>query len=113
MRISEHFKLGKSQYELDFIDIDPRTDVPLFLDPYYLGKCRTPWAEDANRTVYSFFELLLTYIRSNQTDKAYDHFAHLNEPNETCLGLSKRRPAGRGVGPVRLAQEQSDQDWPR
>lgn len=99
MKISKRFNLGKSQYELDFVDIDPDVDLPLFIDPYYLGKCKTPWAEDVNRTIYSFFSLLLTLIRSGQLEKAHSHFSHLNEPNETCLGLSRRKPAGRGVGP--------------
>lgn len=100
MRISQFFSLGKSQYELDFVNIDSDKDMPLFVDPYFLGKCRTPWSEEANRTIYSFFELLLTYIRSDQIDRAKTHFSNLHEPNETCLGLSRGRPAGRGVGAI-------------
>lgn len=98
MKISKYFNLGKSQYELDFVDIDIATDVPLFLDPYFLGTCGYPWAESANRTLYNFFQRLLTFLKSDQIDKARDHFSHLTEPNETCLGLSQSKPQGRGVG---------------
>jgi hypothetical protein len=98
VKISSYFDLNKSQYELDFVDVDPDFDTPLFIDPYFLGRCKTPWAEEANRTIYSFFQILLTYLRSDQIDRAKAHFSHLHEPNETCLGLSQGMPAGRGVG---------------
>ena len=38
VKISELFDLKKSQYELDFVDINPDIDTPLFLDQYYIYK---------------------------------------------------------------------------
>ena len=37
MRFSEHFQLGMTQYELDFVDIPLETDIPLFIDPYAIS----------------------------------------------------------------------------
>ncbi len=99
MNISKYFKLDKTQYELDFIDINIDSDMPLFIDPYYLGTCDFAWANNANRTLENFFSLLLTYLQSNQIKEAKYIFSHLKEPNETHLGLSKGKPNGRGVGP--------------
>jgi len=79
MNISEYFHLGKTQYELDFIDINLNSDMPLFIDPYYLGTCEFPWAVDANRTLESFFSLLLTYIQSEQYEEAHYIFSHCSD----------------------------------
>ena len=46
MKISEIFNLGKSQFELDFVDVDEQTDTPLFIDPYYISKSEYPFAEN-------------------------------------------------------------------
>ena len=99
MKISEIFKLKKSQYELDFIDVDPNYDIPLFLDPYFISKCDFPFAYEAHRSIKSFFECLLKQLKANKTSHARELFSHLNEPNEFCLGLSKGRPEGKGIGP--------------
>lgn len=99
MKISEYFNLNKTQYELDFVDIELDEDTPLFIDPYFLGTCDFQWAIDANRTIENFFSLLLKYLQSGQDKEAHYIFSHLNEPNETHLGMSQGRPQGRGVGP--------------
>jgi hypothetical protein len=59
MRISERFGLGATQYELDFVDIDTDRDIPLFLDPVYLGNRRDAWSLDASRTLHNFSDLCI------------------------------------------------------
>ena len=51
VKISELFDLKKSQYELDFVDINPDIDTPLFLDPYYISKCEFPFAVCAYESI--------------------------------------------------------------
>ena len=33
-RVSEHYGLGRSQSELDFVDVYINDDMPLYIDPY-------------------------------------------------------------------------------
>jgi hypothetical protein len=98
MRISRRFRLDAGQAELDFVDIDTSKDLPLFLDPYLLGMGTDPWSIDASNTIGSFFSFFLGLLYSGDRDGASDLFDHLHEPNETCLGLSRKKPKGRGVG---------------
>lgn len=98
MRISKIYNLNKSQAELDFVDIDTNEDLPLFLDPFFLGKKQDNWSIDATLTLRSFFQRVIDLIRSGNEDGAKELFDHLHEPNSTCLGMSIGNPRGRGVG---------------
>lgn len=99
MKISERFCLNKSQYELDFIDIDTDTDTPLFLDPYFISKGDFPFAEAARRSLCSYFEFLLALLSGKRIKEAEELFSYLGETNDVCLGLSKGKPRGHGMGP--------------
>lgn len=70
MRISKKFALGKTQYELDFVDININRDIPLFIDPYFLSIRKDRWSSDASRTLKSFFETFIKLIRAQREDEA-------------------------------------------
>lgn len=99
MRISEIFNLKKTQYELDFVDIDVDRDMRLFLDPYFISKMEFPFAEDAYKTIKNYFDYLLALLRGEYISEARELFSYLGESNEICLGMSKGKPSGRGMGP--------------
>jgi len=98
MKISDIFDLDKSQAELDFINIDPTGDTPLFIDPFFLSKKQDNWSNSATLTIRSFFQQVIDLIRSGDEEAAKELFEHLGEPNTTCLGRSVGNPRGRGVG---------------
>ncbi len=98
MKISRRFGLGVSQYELDFVDIDTDRDIPLFIDPFFIGIRNDSWSMEAARTLRNFFQTFVTLLRSGAKDQARAMFNHLHEPNETCLGLSRHAPRGNAIG---------------
>lgn len=100
MRISKLFSLGKSQYELDFIDIDVDVDLPLFLDSYYINTLKTPIGIEAAFDINSFIRFFFGLLKSDLEYEAQELFSYLGEPNETCLGMSQQNPQGKGVGPT-------------
>ncbi|AUD05950.1 PTS lactose/cellobiose transporter subunit IIA [Spirosoma pollinicola] len=98
MKISDHFSLKKTQAELDFVDIDTKADLPIFLDPFFLSIRNDNWSIEATLTLRSFFQQLIDLIRENNFEDAKILFQNLHEPNSTCLGMSKGNPSGNGVG---------------
>src|ERR1700682_6202983 len=98
MRISRRFRLGVSQYELDFVDIDTARDLRVFIDPHFLGLRADRWSLDAAGSIQNFFQRFLDLLRAGRRIDARELFSRLGEPNETCLGLSRRRPRGNAVG---------------
>jgi hypothetical protein len=98
MRVTNFFRLNKSQAELDFIDVDVTRDTRLFIDPYAIEIRDDPFSERLKTHIVSFFQTLIEAIKSNDQRLLQSLTSHLSEPEETFLGMSKGTPAGRGVG---------------
>lgn len=95
---SQAFGLGKSQPELDFVDVSLLRDNRLFLDPFAIAQELDRWSQDAARTVGMFFQQVIDDIRGGHEDNARQLLLNLREPNETRLGYSAKRPQGAGIG---------------
>lgn len=98
MRISKIFKLGVTQHEFDFVDIDPSRDMRLFLDPHFLAHRDDRFSIEASTTIRNFFARFLELVREGDHSRARRLFSYLHEPNETCLGMSIGKPKGNAVG---------------
>lgn len=96
--MSEHYTLELTQPSLDFVDVRLDTDVPLFVDPTALNLLDTEWGAKCRGLIHDYFSLVLEHISNGDHAKARGLLAVLSEPNETHLGLSKRRSRGHGMG---------------
>lgn len=98
-KISEICGIIRSQNELDFVDVNISTDTLLFIDPYQLSKFSSPFAIEATKKINNFFNYLIELLIAKNYTKADEVFSNVGEVNETCLGMSKGKPLGRGIGP--------------
>lgn len=98
MRVSEYYSLELTQPSLDFVDVRLDTDVPLFIDPTALNLLDTDWGAKCRGLIHDYFSLVLENISNGNDAKAKALLAMLGEPNETHLGLSRRRSRGHGMG---------------
>lgn len=96
-RFSKIFGINLEQAQLDFVDITPARDTPLFIDPFAISLKQDQWSEACHRHITHFFQSALDNIRAGRAVEARAMLNGLSEPNETCLGVSKGNPAGRGV----------------
>lgn len=95
---SQFFRLGKTQSELDFVDVPVDGDIPLFVDPFANSQRLDRWSQECHRALITFFQGVVDKIRSGRYEQAKELLLHLREPNETRLGLSAGRPQGAGIG---------------
>jgi hypothetical protein len=81
LRFSQHYGLQKEQPELDFVDIDPGKDIPLFIDPYALSRRSDLWSLQCATAIRSFFDAAVQAIRAGNERYARLILNHLSEPN--------------------------------
>ena len=97
-RFSEFFRLNASQAQLDFVDIDTDSDLPVYVDPYAIEIRNDVWSGSASEDIRTFFKEVLGAIRAKDLRRAQNLMSHLHEPMETFLGVSSGIPKGKGVG---------------
>jgi hypothetical protein len=102
--IAEYFQLGKSQSELDFVNVPASEDFPLFVDPFAISLRPDRWSQDCSHRIQFFFQQIVELTRAGQDDEAKRLLKFLREPNETHLGYSRARPRGAGIGELQSEQ---------
>lgn len=99
IRVSQYFSLGRTQAELDFVDVDVTTDTRVFISPTAIRLMDTPWAAECTSLIQDYFQEVLDAIRAGSDSRAKFLLRSLREPNETHLGLSSGESQGRSLGP--------------
>lgn len=98
MRVSEFYALGLEQPSLDFVDVDIRGDLRVFVDPRAIRLLATPWADECVSLIQDFFLCVLDAIKEGRNAEARALLRSLREPNEVHLGLSVGHARGRALG---------------
>lgn len=97
-RVSEFYRLGRTQPTLDFVDVDVRGDVRVFLDPRAFRLLQSDWGEQCRDLLRTFFAEVLAAITAGDPIHARALLSKLREPNETHLGFSAGASRGHGLG---------------
>ena len=98
MRLSQHFKLERSQATLDFVDVDTVADTPVFISPKALTILPSEFGDECVHAIQNFFQTVLELIRTGCNGNAERLLRTFREPNETRFGLSKGKARGRAIG---------------
>ena len=96
-RFADHFGVGLTQPELDFVNIPLDEDLPVYLDPFAISLYSDELSSQCNDAVVAFFQATINAIRVGDNSRAERMLQRLSEPNETHLGVSSGAPQGRGV----------------
>ncbi|MDG3063690.1 hypothetical protein ACFQ4M_13120 [Thauera mechernichensis] len=98
MRVSEYFKLGKTQAYLDFVDVPIDTDIEVFVDPTALRTLTSSWGSECASLVQYYFEAVLNRMKAGKDFEAQQLVSSLSERNEFHLGFSSGKSRGHGFG---------------
>jgi hypothetical protein len=71
--------------------------LPLFIDPYALSTREDQFSIECNSIIVNFFQGVIDDIKNENFQRAKHNLDKLSEPNDTHLGLSRRKSRGRGV----------------
>jgi len=106
MRISEYYKLDRTQPYLDFVDVYLNTDIPVFVNPAAIRGLNSTWGSECVSLLQHFFESLLKRIKAGDKNAAVSLLSSLSEKNEFHLGYSKGKSRGHAFG-----QKSGTQVW--
>ncbi|MGX7394253.1 hypothetical protein [Carnobacterium mobile] len=103
-KVTERFKIGLKQEEIDFVDVNLESDALLFLNPTLFRELvDTDFSKKVSHNVYSFFETVLNLYSTNRKNQAIKLFNQSGETNSVHLGYSKTNK-GKGTSEKALTK---------
>lgn len=97
MFISQKFGLNvKGHRDIDFVDIDEKKDVSLYIDPILVCATDDEFCKNASECILTFFDEMAIACRENNQVRLNQLLSHADEPNETNLGMKQRSDYGKG-----------------
>lgn len=100
MNFSDYYGIGISGHrDIDFVDVQMDSDVPLYIDPERITLSNHPFAARAAYLIDDFFSEVFDAASKCDEGRLFHLLSFGREPNETHLGLSTARSRGKGVSP--------------
>ena len=105
MHISKMFGLEiRGHRDIDFVDIDEKNDVGLYIDPMLVGAVNDEFGIKAWKCILTFFDEVARACRENNQVRLYQLLSHAEEPNETNLGMKQKSDYGKGSNGEKLKE---------
>lgn len=104
MRVSQYYKLGRSQPTLSFVDVKLDGDIALYISPRAVRLTPTPLGQECTSLIRNFFATVIDLIKRKKHQEAVALLRQLKEPNETHLGVSTDVGRGRGLASTKAAE---------
>lgn len=99
MNISTFYKLGKTQTELEFVDVRLDTDNLLFVDPRLIESITgNSLVSIMQSSIEAYWGELIKSVKAKDSVMMKSLLSGLSEPNETRLGYSHSKRSGNSVG---------------
>lgn len=98
--ISNYFKLGKKQHQLDFVDVKLDDDNEVFIDPRLIEFSSDPIIVRMGKDLKSYVAPLIRGIIMGKGKQVEYLLSGLEEPRETRLGYGHGNSNGNSVGPI-------------
>lgn len=87
----------RGHQDIDFVDINLKTDTRLFLDPHIIDHTCDPFSKECSDGMNSFFGCIFDCCKSGDIHRLTELLDFGHEPNETKLGLSRGQSCGKGA----------------
>jgi hypothetical protein len=98
MHFSHFYKLNiRGHEDIDFVDVNLKTDIRLFLDPYIIDHTYDSFSRECTAAINSFFRCIFDCCKSGDDYLLAELLDFGHEPNETKLGLSRGQSCGKGA----------------
>ena len=98
MHISKIYNLPITGHnDIEFVDIDERRDVKLFIDPYVIEALSDEFCIEANKVISTFFKEVFDACQAKQYDYLSELLEYASEPNETNFGMKRISQYGKGA----------------
>lgn len=104
MNFTKHYGLLTNPTELDFVNINLKSDTQAFIDPWLIKDVSNGFCNKCAVQIQTYFDEVLKSIRTGDESRALDLLDNLHEINWTRFGYSTRGMRGKAIASEHAGQ---------